>query len=250
MTILSLEKINSQRIINGLMQSQTHTLVISDIHIGSAISASAAVLSLLQQSSFKRLILLGDIFDGPHVQKLTPSDEQLLSYIGSLIGKDVEVVWVRGNHDRIMNKHFARFKNIKMVDEYCWTENGKKYCALHGHQFDIISPKKSSLGHVSTRFHSLFATVVRHKKTVSALEKMYSQLRQLSKKVSTGAIAYADERGLDYVICAHTHESMKKVQRSKQGKDIHYFNTGSWIRVPYSYLTIDEKGVEVKLYTR
>ncbi len=38
------------------------TLILSDLHLGSEISRAAEALDLLRNSSFNRLILLGDIF--------------------------------------------------------------------------------------------------------------------------------------------------------------------------------------------
>ncbi len=232
------------------MQSHTHTLVISDVHIGSAISSSYDVLKLLKSLTFKRLILLGDIFDGPHVTKLTLADESLLAYIQVLMEKKIEIVWVRGNHDRIENKILQRFKDIEFVDQYCWFEGVEKYCAMHGHQFDSRSPKRPKLGVMSTYFHSLFASTIRHKATVRTLEKLYTNLRRLSDKIAHGALAYADENGIDYIICAHTHRSIRKSITTSKGKNITYFNTGSWIHIPYSYVMIDEKGAEVKIFEK
>jgi len=78
------------------------TLILSDLHLGSEISRARDALRMLKQSSFRRLILLGDIFSDLNFGRLKKEHWQFLGYIRKLSNpkRQVEVVWVEGNHDR------------------------------------------------------------------------------------------------------------------------------------------------------
>src|SRR5882724_3244157 len=60
------------------------TLILSDLHLGSEISRAAEALQLLRNSSFQRLILLGDIFCDLDFSRLKKEHWNFLSYIRKL----------------------------------------------------------------------------------------------------------------------------------------------------------------------
>jgi predicted phosphodiesterase len=64
-----------------------------------------------------------------------------------------------------------------------------------------------------------------------------------SEKVKARAFFYARLRGFDYIFCGHTHKALKE----KKGK-IRYFNSGCWTEIPSTYVTLDEKKVEIHKY--
>jgi UDP-2,3-diacylglucosamine pyrophosphatase LpxH len=49
------------------------TVILSDLHLGSEVSRAQAALAMLQDSCFRRLILLGDIFCDLNFRKNTGS---------------------------------------------------------------------------------------------------------------------------------------------------------------------------------
>jgi len=77
------------------------TVIISDLHLGSEVSRAEAALRMLKETSFRRLILLGDIFCDLNFRRLTKEHWKFLSYIRKLSNpkRNIEVVWVEGNHD-------------------------------------------------------------------------------------------------------------------------------------------------------
>ena len=81
-----------------------HTLIISDIHLGSKVSRSTVLLDTLKQYTFERLILLGDIFEDLNFKRLKSAHWELLSYIRRLSNDKtgVEIIWIAGNHDALL----------------------------------------------------------------------------------------------------------------------------------------------------
>src|SRR4051812_980687 len=78
------------------------TLILSDLHLGSELSRAHDARAMLTRNSFRRLILLGDIFSDLNFGRLTKDHWKFLGLIRKLSNprRKIEVVWVEGNHDR------------------------------------------------------------------------------------------------------------------------------------------------------
>ena len=97
------------------MQAPTvDTLLLSDIHLGSDISRARDALALLKICSFRRLILLGDIFSDLNFARLNSDHWKFLSYIRKLSNRkrNVEIVWVEGNHDQGLSKVMSHLVGV------------------------------------------------------------------------------------------------------------------------------------------
>src|SRR5215475_1028555 len=120
------------------MERAFDTLILSDVHLGSEISRARDALSLLKSTSFRRLILLGDIFNDLNFRRLRKHHWQFLSEIRKLSNpkRNVEIIWVEGNHDRGLSELMAQLVGVRVYEEYQWEFGGRRYMAVHGHQFD------------------------------------------------------------------------------------------------------------------
>ena len=76
-----------------------NTVLFSDVHLGSPNARAYDLLKTLQDYRFKRLIINGDMFEDLNFKRLTSTHWELLEHIGKLSRRDVEVVWIEGNHD-------------------------------------------------------------------------------------------------------------------------------------------------------
>ncbi len=114
------------------------TLILSDLHLGSDMSRADEARRMLRQRRFRRLILLGDIFSDLNFGRLTKQHWRFLSYIRKLSNpkRQVEVVWVEGNHDHGLTDVMSHLVGIKVYQEYVWEYGGLRHLAIHGHQFD------------------------------------------------------------------------------------------------------------------
>jgi metallophosphoesterase superfamily enzyme len=79
------------------MSAVCDTLILSDLHLGSEISRARDALRMLNQSSFQRLILLGDIFSELNFGPLKKEHWQFLGYIRKLSNpkRQVEVALLK-----------------------------------------------------------------------------------------------------------------------------------------------------------
>jgi UDP-2,3-diacylglucosamine pyrophosphatase LpxH len=222
------------------------TVILSDLHLGSEVSRASAALQTLRAISFRRLILLGDIFCDLNFRRLKKEHWQFLSYIRKLSNpkRGIEVVWVEGNHDYGLSEVMSHLVGIQVYQEYEWQYAGLRHVAIHGHQFDRFLVNNRVLSRFFTACHEHLQKVsFGNKRVVGFLERFDTVWLRLSTKVSAGAIAHACTRNAKRIFCGHTHEAL---QASSAG--VEYFNTGSWTQPNATYITVDHEGVKINEY--
>lgn len=223
--------------------NQTHTIIISDLHLGSRVSQPKKVLAMLQSYSFRKLILLGDVFDSLDFRNIDKDCWELLNYIGK-IAQDKKVRWVIGNHDQGLYNIFRNLLNAKIHIAYFWEYQNKKYIAIHGHQFDRFLVDNKLISKLATVIYNFIQRLDSEDKKFSHYLKNKSKgwLRS-SEKVALSAIKYALENKANYIFCGHTH---KASQETKNG--IKYFNSGCWTDAPCTFITIDGEKIQIQNY--
>jgi metallophosphoesterase superfamily enzyme len=92
------------------------TLILSDLHLGSETSRAGDALGMLKENRFRRLILLGDIFADLNFGRLTKQHWRFLGYIRKLSNpkRQVEVVWVEGNHDHGLTEVMSHLVGVRV----------------------------------------------------------------------------------------------------------------------------------------
>lgn len=219
------------------------TVILSDLHLGSEVSRARAALHTLRAMSFRRLILLGDIFCDLNFRRLKKEHWQFLSYIRKLSNpkRDVEVVWVEGNHDYGLSEVMSHLVGVEVYQEYEWFYHGIRHLAIHGHQFDRFLVNNRVLSTFFTACHEKLQKIsFGQKRVVGFLERFDTVWLRLSSKVTSGALAHARARNAKRIFCGHTHEALTTNQDG-----IDYFNTGSWTQANATYITIDIDGVKI-----
>jgi UDP-2,3-diacylglucosamine pyrophosphatase LpxH len=230
---------NSTRLNNPL-----HTIIVSDIHLGSLLSRANHLTKLLKERSFKRLILLGDIFDDLNLNRLTPEHWEFLAYVRELSenGRHIDVVWAQGNHDARVANVMKILGGIPVYHEYAWKMNGKKYLAIHGDVFDSYLFNDNIFGNTVRLFYRIIEKIDRGEKSLTRfIGRCHTIWLRISPRVAHGAAQHAKKHGFDYIFCGHTHEAIHRVFFEKE-KPVHYFNTGCWIQSPSTYIAITDDG--------
>ncbi|MGH9512010.1 MAG: UDP-2,3-diacylglucosamine diphosphatase [Terriglobales bacterium] len=220
------------------------TVIISDLHLGSKMSRPEPALQMLKNTSFDRLILLGDIFSDLNFRRLKKEHWQFLGYIRKLSNpkRGVEVVWVEGNHDHGLSVLMSHLVGIKVYQEYEWEYCGIRHLAVHGHRYDRFVINNRLVSNLLTAVHlGLQKFSFGEQRLVRFIDRFDSQWLRLSSKVMDGALKHARTRNAQRVFCGHTHEAVHS------GRDgIEYFNSGSWTQPVATYITIDEKGAAIR----
>jgi UDP-2,3-diacylglucosamine pyrophosphatase LpxH len=220
-----------------------NTLILSDLHLGSDTSHAREATQLLKKTSFRRLILLGDIFADLNFARLTKDHWKFLGYIRKLSNpkRGIEVVWVEGNHDHGLANIMSHLVGVRVYQRYEWDYRGLRHIAIHGHQFDgfqVYSLRLSRLG--TSLYLQLQKLDFKSKPIARMIDRLNTRWLRMSTKVSSGAIAFARHHEAQRIFCGHTHEA---THIEKDG--ISYYNAGGWVDSRLTYLTIDETGVQI-----
>ncbi|HTR65597.1 MAG TPA: UDP-2,3-diacylglucosamine diphosphatase [Terriglobales bacterium] len=222
------------------------TLILSDLHLGSEISRAQDATRMLRQNLFRRLILLGDIFSDLNFRRLTKDHWKFLSYIRKLSNpkRDVEVVWVEGNHDQGLSNIMSHLVGVKVYQEYVWEFQGRRHLAIHGHQFDRFAVNNLLVSNIGSFLHlQLQKLDAKGKRFSRYVDLLNTRWLRLSTKVTDGAIAEARARHAERVFCGHTHVAL---YREREG--IEYYNSGSWTDSRPTYITVGTEGVRIHEY--
>ena len=222
------------------------TIVLSDLHLGSEVSRASAALRMLKSASFNRLILLGDIFSDLNFRRLKKEHWQFLGHIRKLSNpkRQVEVVWVEGNHDHGLADVMSHLVGIRVYQEYVWNYCGLKHLAIHGHQFDGFLFRNRALSTFLSALHLFLQKFSFGKKRmIGFLERFDTAWLRLSSKVAAGALAHGRFRNVQRVFCGHTHEALML-----QSDGMEYSNSGSWTQDSATYIAIDPHGVRICHY--
>lgn len=211
------------------------TFIISDIHLGSAVSRAGELIKLLENYSFRQLILNGDIFDDLNFKRFRDEDWELLRYL-RIFSKDnaKKIIWIIGNHDGDA-KFLSDLLGIRIYEKYFWRYNSKTYLAIHGHQFDDFLYKHTIISNISSWIYYLIQRLDGESQRLSRFIKRASKSwLKVSNKVAMRALNHAKTNNADVVICGHTHQAKYHKNGSTE-----YYNSGCWTDKPSHYITID-----------
>lgn len=214
------------------------TFLFSDLHLGSDVSRCKELMQVLQSYRFKRLILLGDIFDDLNFKRLRRDHWEMLSWLRKLSNPDrmVDIIWILGNHDLLL-ENVSHFVGIEVRDKYTWQHRGKRFLAIHGHQFDRFLEKNVLISDIATTLYILAQKLdTRRQRFSRLLKRLSKKWLRLSNQVALRAAQYARMQGVDYVFCGHTHRAV-----ALEIEGVGYFNTGCWTDMPSHFITIDSE---------
>lgn len=220
----------------------TEILIVSDIHLGTPVSRSGVLYEFLKVSTFKKLILNGDIFDDLDFSRLSKDDWALFEYLRKRTNqKDgTEVVWIAGNHD-VSAHTLSRIIGIRVCTEHIFEWNGKKCLAIHGHQFDRFLYANPITSFIATWVYLLIQLLDSRQQRFSRwVKRMSKSWLRLSKKVAKGSSWYGKYlKQAEYVFCGHTHREDHTMEYG-----VKYWNSGCWTDIPSTYITMNKKGVQ------
>jgi UDP-2,3-diacylglucosamine pyrophosphatase LpxH len=222
------------------------TVIISDLHLGSEVSRAADALEFLEGARFRRLILLGDIFADLNFSRLTKEHWRFLGFIRKLSNPKhgVEVVWVEGNHDHGLTEVMSHLVGVRVYQEYEWSFAGRKHLAIHGHQFDSFAIKNFKVTRLGQLIFLWLQKIdARSKKFARYLDRLNTRWLRLSAQVAQGALSHAKQGQAERIFCGHTH-----VPLALERDGVEYYNSGAWVDLRCTYVTVGLEGVEIHEY--
>ncbi|MFH1369195.1 MAG: UDP-2,3-diacylglucosamine diphosphatase [Elusimicrobiota bacterium] len=214
-----------------------NTIIISDVHLGSPNSRAFDLTATLKSMRFKRIVINGDMFEDLNFEKLTSTHWELLEHIGKLSRRDVEVVWIKGNHDGKFQRLMSYMIGIPVREEFIWEAGGRRFIALHGHQFDSFISNNKILGRLLASMYTSFQRVVSSQLFDWIMLKLADRWLRATEQIAGLALEYAVKKKCDVVVCGHTHFMYNITKDSTE-----YYNTGCWNNKPSYLLAVEDDG--------
>lgn len=213
---------------------------LSDLHLGFPGCRAEAVLEFLKAVECDRLYLVGDILDLWYMQKGFAWPQSHNDVMRAILGKarrGTRIVYVPGNHDEMLRAHRGTaFGNIRVVNRLIHTTaDGRRLLVLHGDQFDSVVQFSRVMSVFGTRAYGglirLSQGMSRVRRAVRLppwslarfLKHRVRDAARYSRRFEEAACHAASERGLDGVVCGHSHRP------ALEAGDTLYCNTGDWI---------------------
>ena len=204
------------------------TVIMSDVHLGTADCKIEEVNHFLRHIRCARLILNGDIIDG---WQLTRSGQWTKAHtrfvrivLKKLEKRDTEIVYLRGNHDDILASFLPLdFENLRIVEDYVHEGLRGRYLVLHGDMFDTITKNFVFLAHLGdwgyrallrlNRFYNAWRAW-RGKEYWSLSKAIKARVKSAVSHVSNfeeHIVRLAKKRGCVGVMCGHIHTAADKM---------------------------------------
>jgi UDP-2,3-diacylglucosamine pyrophosphatase LpxH len=226
------------------------TVVISDIHLGSEVCRARELRRELKQwYPFRRLIILGDLFEDLNFSRLSKHHFGVIDDFRKLTSekRGVTVDWVEGNHDEEAHDIIHRIIGANVHEELMLEWGGKRYLFMHGHQFDNFLYDHPLISVMAGRFYEGVQRREGSAKTLSRwLKKKSKGWLKVCKKIEEKAILYAASRDADFIVCGHTHYHDADTN-TPQAK-VRYINTGCWTDIPSTITTFGHEGHRHHVY--
>lgn len=230
--------------------SNTRSLFISDVHLGSRHARTTELLEFLsvikEQASPERLYIVGDFIDGWKLKRnwyWNDDASLIIRKILSFLRRDTEILYVAGNHDEFMREfiddfHLSDFGSIHLGNEFVHeTPSGKRLLVTHGDMFDLATKYARWLcwlGDVGYDFllhANRFNNWVRRNvgcKPWSLSKAVKHNVKQAVNFISSfeqHLVHYAREKDCAGCVCGHIHTADLKVLPD----GFVYANTGDWV---------------------
>lgn len=240
---------------------ECRTVFLSDLHLGTKDCKADECRKFLKHVRAGKIVLVGDIVDAWALSRGSRWRRRHTRFVRTLLKKmeqeDVEVLYLRGNHDDILEKFLPfHLGGLKIAREYVHqAADGRRYLCVHGDGFDAISTNHrwlamlGSLGYdvllMVNRFYNKYrawrgreyysvsrAIKGRVKSAVNFIGKYEEQLQRLAVK-----------RQCDGIIAGHVHHPADTMV----GK-VRYLNCGDWVETMSAVLEYGDGRMETVLY--
>lgn len=220
---------------------RVRTVIISDVHLGTADCKIAEVNHFLRHVRCTKLILNGDIIDGWQLRRSGQWTKAHTRFIRIVLKKlekrNTEVIYLRGNHDDILENFLPLdFENLRIVEDHVHSGPGGQYFVLHGDIFDTVTKNFVFLAHLGDwgyrallRLNRVYNAwrAWRGKEYWSLSKAIKARVKEAVSHVSNFEEHIAElarSRGCLGVMCGHIHTPADKMIG-----DIHYLNSGDWV---------------------
>lgn len=220
---------------------RVRTVIISDVHLGTAECKAREVNHFLRNVRCEKLILNGDIIDGWQLRRSgqwAKAHTRFIRIVLKMLEKrDTRIIYVRGNHDDVLATFLPlEFESLSIVEDHIHEGLSGRYFVLHGDIFDSVTQNFAFLSHFGDWGYQVLLKINRAYNAWRAWRgKEYWSLSKAIKARVKSAVNHvskfedhiarlAHDHQCVGVMCGHIHTPADKMIG-----DVHYLNSGDWI---------------------
>jgi len=236
------------------------TIILSDIHLGTADCKVEEVTHFLKHARAAKLILNGDIIDAWAIKRGHRWSREHTKCVRRLLKiaqqRDAQVIYLRGNHDDFLRHYLPLdLDNLHFVEDYIHVSPRGRYLVMHGDAFDAVTTHMRFLAVIGdigyrtllriNRFYNRWRAW-RGKEYYSISKAIKARVKQAVSHVGRfeeHLRTFAHKRGCQGVICGHIH-----TPENKMIGDVHYLNSGDWVESLTALVEHEDGRFEVLTY--
>ena len=240
------------------------SVFLSDLHLGSPWCRARNLLNFLENVTFEKLYLAGDVLDNWHLRRgHRLSRNQLLVWERLLeISRTRDVYYLVGNHDAFLDEgqpYYAVFRQAFAGMHVCrraihTAANGKRYLIEHGDAYDAALKSRTLtcaatlcyevgrniLSRISAATSGRILSPARTEARVLRWQTWFTDFLSDSRNA---ILAEARRLGLDGAICGHTH-----LASLQECDGMLYANCGYWTGPCHALLETMDGSFQLRLW--
>ena len=221
------------------------TIFISDVHLGFRGCRAEELAAFLKRVKCERVFLVGDIVDMWMLRQRwswPSTHNQVIRRLLKLARHGTSIIYVPGNHDDALRSYSGLdLGGIRIARQAIHTlADGKRVLVTHGDEYDLVIQNSRLLALFGAWAYDHLVALNRFVNNVRSLFGLcrWSFSRIIKKRVKSACTfvsrfeealtAQAHRRGLDGVVCGHSHEP-RIDEQFIDGVAVLYANCGDWI---------------------
>jgi UDP-2,3-diacylglucosamine pyrophosphatase LpxH len=153
------------------------------------------------------------------------------------------VVWVKGNHDSPNPEVVAWLIGVELVSEYYFKSGETTFMCVHGDIFDDFHLRYPFITFLAESIYNFLQWLDKSHFYAKIAKRSSKTFLRCVERVRYGALALAKQKGVNVVICGHTHH------HEVFGPDdsgIIYLNSGCWTENPSHCVEIVNGNFQIK----
>jgi UDP-2,3-diacylglucosamine pyrophosphatase LpxH len=201
-----------------------NSIFLSDTHLSTKGCNHENLTNFLSNFYAPTIYLVGDMID---LWKLKTAEEwpdehtQLLLGFLQLCQDGSHINYITGNHDEFFENIQGSFLALTIMKEAIVQIGSKKLLVVHGHKYDLSIRYFKWIGKIGTSLHDFFK---KNTESTFSLKEYLKEHPSHITKFEKYILEDVKKRGLDGVICGHTHKP-NIVMRD----NLLYVNTGDFV---------------------
>jgi UDP-2,3-diacylglucosamine pyrophosphatase LpxH len=223
-----------------MTKKRYHSLVLSDLHLGSPVCQAELIIETLNKYDYDQLIINGDLLDSYHLHRLCKKQWSVLSELRK-ISKHTKCVFIAGNHDKHCDI-IGTLLGFEFVNHYLENINGKKIFFTHGDIFDTFLKERPLITEIASSVYFLLQKLDKRQTYTRKIKKIVKTWKNAALELAKRACVWAHKEKYDTIVLGHTHIAEHTILHR-----IEYVNLGSQCDFPVTHGVIDFDGnIEIK----